>query len=75
MNDKPFEYYAGNGTIFKSDRCDFKNGVKAIDASDDKGKFAQDVAEMIGYHYRNIWPKLNGFTGYDAFEFQFSEKG
>jgi hypothetical protein len=73
LNDNPFEHNCLHGTVFKAERCDFKGGVKVTfrdDAITDKQKMA-DVAQMIGYHAVNIYPRLNGFSGYDCIQFIF----
>lgn len=66
MNDHPFEYTSHNGTVFYAERCDFRGGVTVTYKPVYPFPFAEDVAEMIGYHATNIHPKLNGFQGYDC---------
>jgi hypothetical protein len=76
LNEKPFEY-DGRVVSFKAARCDFEGGVDvtyAVGALQGPVKktvalIMGDVAAMIGYHATNIHPHLNGFRGYDGFEF------
>lgn len=71
MNDKPFSFISRNGSHFTCKRCDFKGDIK-VKTSVKKEFFALDVAEMIGYHATNIWPELNGFSGYDTIRFDYA---
>jgi len=68
-NDKPFEHICSNGTTFKCERCDFREPILVSSQPLGEFKFANDVAEMIGFHATNIWPNLNGFQGYDTITF------
>jgi hypothetical protein len=70
LNEKSWQHSGPNGTEFTADRCDFKNGVTATVPEDMKlERLMQDVSAMIGYHATNVLNHLNGFQGYDAFEF------
>jgi hypothetical protein len=75
-NEKPFEYHTNDGVIFTSDRCDFSSGVKvkgfACNISQPHNLHAalRAVAEMIAYHRAEVWPTLNGFSGYDCIHFE-----
>ena len=70
MNEKPFDHHCSNGSSFQCSRCDFTEPIEVLDMPGDSlALFAADVAEMIGFHAINIWPKLNGFQGYDTIDF------
>ncbi len=73
MNEKSFEYTSHYGTVFKSDRCDFKGGVWVTHQPAEKFFSWSDVTEMIGYHATNIHPQLNGFQGYDCVQWHFEK--
>jgi hypothetical protein len=72
MNDKPFEHTGKHGTTLTCKRCDFANVVhikrpRGILHS----LFAEDIAEIIGYHAVNILPLLTDFAGYDSLQIIF----
>jgi hypothetical protein len=74
LNDTSFEHISGNGTKFKSTRCDFRDGCVVVKRKGIiQALFAQDIAEMAGYHALNIRPDLNGFSGYDTIHFEIRE--
>lgn len=71
MNDRRFGHNCHNGTVFESERCDFKTPVYYdMTGNITVQQLMTDVAEMIGYHATVIWPHLNGFSGYDAVRFE-----
>ncbi len=66
INDKPLEHMCRNGTVFKSERCDLKSGVRVYSSWElDKLQLAADFAEFGAWHAVNYWNQLNGFSGYD----------
>lgn len=79
MNDMPFEHNSRNGTTFTCTRCDFREPVKVkLEVSlmevadvDVLARISVDISEMIGYHSKNIWKELNGFSGYDCINYEF----
>lgn len=73
MNDRPFEHNCQYGTKFRCERCDFKEPVIVTNAPQNPIHFASDVSEMIGFHATNIWPQLNGFSGYDCIQYKFAK--
>ncbi len=90
VGDKPvtehgdgFVHTSHHGFGFYCPNVDFSEPVIAYlpDNFDDLSQgeailhFAQDVAEMIGFHAINIYPHLNSFQGYDAFTFQLAPRG
>lgn len=74
LNDKPFAHRSKNGTTFEADRCDLKGGVTVTKT---KGATEQatcaDFAEFAAYHALVIRERINGFHGYDAVCYTFSE--
>lgn len=69
LNEKPFDHYCRFGTRFTAARCDFVGGVE-MHTPAEGDDLLRDVAEVIGFHAVNIWPRLNGFSGYDFVEFR-----
>lgn len=77
LNEKPWEHRCSNGTVFRSDRCDFRTPIIVTNwPRTESGEligetFAADVAEMIGWWTVNILndgkldPK-QGFPGFDT---------
>lgn len=78
MNDMPFEHICKNGTVFTCERCDFRAPVKVktefslMEMADVEilQRIFVDISEMIGYHSKNIWEQLNGFSGYDCIHYE-----
>lgn len=71
LNATSFEHMCKNGTVFKADRCDLKNGVKVYSSWEiDKLRFAADFAEFGAWHFSEIWKQLNGFGGYDTIKYE-----
>jgi hypothetical protein len=71
VNEKSFEYVGRYGSKFTSDRCDFKNGVRAAKPSSlTEVKYTSDVAEMMGWWALHVYPHLNGFAGFDCIRFE-----
>ncbi len=66
LNEKPFRYEGDYGTVFEASHSDFRKGVIVTNMPDEPSHIASEVAAMIGYHARNVHPKLNGFQGYDC---------
>lgn len=64
LNDTPFEHICVNGTKVRADRCDFVGG---IDVNIPKGltqeQVMQDMLALGSWHWANIVPSLNGYTG------------
>ena len=71
LNEKPFQHLSRFGTEFKCTRCDFRAPVLYTVLSNDipNQNLMSDVAEMIAFHAMDIWPNLNGFSGYDCITF------
>ena len=71
-NETPFEYHTNNGYVFKCPRSDFRQPVQVsempanIESDHNLHPLMTAVAEMSAYHRQEIWPKLNGFSGYDC---------
>jgi hypothetical protein len=64
LNEKPFVHRSSHGTCFKAKRCDFVGGVIAlVPKSLTPEQMMEDAAEMGAWHWANIVPQLNGFTG------------
>lgn len=69
LNDKPFDHTCGHGTIVKAMRCDFVGGVDVYPPSHlTYNEIASDMIELGAWHWANIVPRLNGFTGGSALE-------
>ena len=78
MNKTPFSYHSSWGSTFECDTCDFSTPMRVRQIQRPKtinelDFYSRDLAEMIGYHATNIWPKLNGFQGYDCIKFDFTK--
>ena len=69
MNERRFEHTSRNGTKFIAKRCDFTGGVCVLNQPSLEMLRMQDLSEMVAYHIFNIYPELNGFSGYDAIRF------
>jgi hypothetical protein len=69
MNDKPFTYTSANGTKYEAARCDLRGGITITDQVWREDQRMSDLAEMVAYHTLNIYPELNGFSGYDTLRF------
>ena len=75
-NEKPFEYHTNDGVVFKCDRSDFRSVIEvngfACNISQPRNLNAamRAVSEMIAYHRSEVWPTLNGFSGYDCINFE-----
>lgn len=71
MCQRRFEHSCSNGVTFKSDRCDFKNGVDVfIPDHIAKEQAMADYAEMAAFHTHHIFPELTeGFRGWDAIRY------
>jgi len=72
LNERPYRHNCRHGSVFRAERCDFKGGVEVAFCNGkltDKQRM-EDVAEMIGFHAVNVYPYLNGFSGYDCIEFK-----
>ena len=67
LNEEPWEHRCKNGTVFRSSRCDFREGVVVTTRiSTTEKQLLQDVGEMVAYHAMTIHSQLNGFQGYDC---------
>jgi len=73
-NTQPFSWSSRNGSQFYCDRKDFGSKIFVSCSPEKKERLSQDIAEMIAMHALEIWPTLNGFSGYDCLNFEFSEK-
>lgn len=74
FNEKPFSHRSANGTNFKADRCDFKNGVmveRPLDISD--AQLCADFSEFGAFHALAIHERLKGFAGYDCISYTITE--
>jgi hypothetical protein len=66
ISSKPFTHNCRNGCIFMADRCDLRGDVYLyVPAGTSQAHIAAATLEAGGWHAANIWPKLNGFAGYD----------
>lgn len=64
LNDQPFEYLSPNGVKFMAKRCDFVGGLTAhVPKHLSFAQFAADMFALGAWHWANIVPDLNGFTG------------
>ncbi|MHD0644079.1 hypothetical protein ACYPKM_00415 [Pseudomonas aeruginosa] len=72
-NEQPIEHTCSNGTTFKADRADLRNGVKVSNFSNlnDLEKVTADFAEFGAWHALTVREHLNGFPGYDAIKYNF----
>lgn len=77
MSQRSFSHHCRNGTVFSSDRCDFKNGVKVVKPSRiTEMQLCQDFAEFGAFHAMQIHSELTeGFQGYDTIRYTFVNKG
>ena len=77
LKEKPFEYHTSDGYIFKCSKSDFSDPIQVVVPYQADMKSGRDlpsrlsvlmtaVAEMIAYHRAEVWPKFNGFAGYDC---------
>jgi hypothetical protein len=72
INEESFTYVSGNGTRFECERSDFRGLVHITrPAGLQEWRFLQDFAEMIAHHRGEVWPRLNGFSGYDTLRFYY----
>jgi len=73
MSQRSFSHHSRNGTVFSSDRCDFKNGVKVVKPSRiTEVQLGQDFAEFGAFHAMQIHGELTeGFQGYDTIRYTF----
>jgi len=75
LNDQPFEYRSHNGVVFKAERSDFVGGVKVlIPPGLSVAEAMEDAAEMGAWHWANIVPDLNAFTGPATFTIKYAEE-
>ncbi len=64
LNDQPFEHIGLNGTKFMAERCDFVGGLTAyVPKHLRPEQVAADMYALGAWHWANIVPDLNGFTG------------
>lgn len=68
-NNRPFEHCCSNGTKFRCERADLREPITVSNRPSSWKSVCEDVAEFIGFHAVNIWPDLNGFSGYDTLDF------
>jgi len=75
INEKPLEYHASHGTIFKSTRSDLRTGVTIIKSPHESflSSYTSDMVEFGWYHATEILSKLNGSPGYDSIEWTVEE--
>ena len=75
-NAKPFEFHTNDGVIFTSPRSDFQGGINVkglpvnVQTDENLNRLMVAVAEMVAYHRGEVWPTLNGFSGYDCLRFE-----
>jgi hypothetical protein len=69
INDKPFTYETRSGAVFRCNTSDLRGDIRVTGYSEEPAKFAVEVAEMASHHAIEVWPKLNGFQGYDTLRF------
>lgn len=67
---KKFSYTSRSGTKFRCESAHFNSEIVVSGAPYNPEKFAADVAEMIAIHALEVWPTLNGFSGYDNLTFR-----
>lgn len=75
MNHLPFEHRSNLGTVFTCARCDFGAPILVeIDRSvyEHPQRLASEVGEFIAWHRTCIWYNLNGFSGYQGLNYQFT---
>jgi len=70
LAERPWEHRCNHGTRFTCKRCDFTQPIIVEPISANVFNLLQDVAEMIGFHAKNIHPELPHFAGYDCITFQ-----
>lgn len=77
MSQRSFSHHSRHGTVFSSDRCDFKNGVKVVKPSRiTEMQLCQDFAEFGAFHAMQIHSELTeGFQGYDTIRYTFVNNG
>lgn len=74
LNEKPLSHTSANGSQFKADRCDLKNGVmveRPLDISD--VQLCADFSEFGAFHSLEIRERLNGFAGYDCISYTITD--
>lgn len=69
QNDTPIEHTCRNGTTFFSSRADLADTVE-IRTTGRGDQIAADCVEFGAWHAREIWPHLNGFSGYDTVRYR-----
>ena len=69
-NEKPFEHICHNGSQFVAERSDFVGGVSVLVSKNiTEEQLMADCGEFCGWHAANIWPTLNGFSGYASIQY------
>lgn len=64
LNAKPFSHYLDHGIEIKAARCDFVGGIDVyVPATLSKEQLASAMLGLGAWHWANIVPNLNGFSG------------
>ena len=74
INEKPFVYVAFGGTRFTSPRYDLKGGLLVerpkyhdeLSEEERSARLVADTADMVSHFATEIFPKLNGFSGWSS---------
>ncbi len=67
-------YTTTNGTVFSSTHADLRNKVRISKFRGEAfAQLAEDVTEFVAWHAMNVYPSLNGFSGYDTVQYDTSE--
>lgn len=75
-NEKPFVYHTSDGVVFTCERADLTKPIQVkglainLDAEGNLSNALRAVAEMAAFHRAEVWPTLNGFSGYDCIKFE-----
>lgn len=64
LNDTPFSHNLNDGIEVKAERCDFVGGIDVyVPANVTQEQLASAMLGLGAWHWANIVPELNGFTG------------
>ena len=80
LNENQWEHICSHGTIFRCNRCDFKdemivtNWPRSADGVLNGEKFAADVFEMTDYWNVSVKPELDPRIGYSLCTIQWKLK-
>jgi hypothetical protein len=76
LNGERYEHHSRFGTVFISERCDFRGGVNVLVPKHlTEAELMSDVSEMVANHSLNIREQLfGGFQGYDCIRYTIYRK-